>query len=190
MPTASKLPVALVTGASSGIGKDIARRLLSEGYDVYAGARRVERMSDLAAAGAKVLPLDVTSDGSMVAAVSQIVQSSDRIDVLVNGAGYGQLGAIEDVSIEDGRRQIETNLIGAARLVQLCLPVMRAQRSGHILNISSMGGRLAMPLGGWYHASKFGLEGYSDSLRNEVRQFGIKVVVICPSSEHSAQIAA
>ncbi len=178
-------PVALVTGASSGIGKDIARRLLAEGYAVYAGARRVERMADLAGAGAITFALDVTQDASMVAAVAPVMAGSGRIDVLVNAAGYGQYGALEDVPIAEGRRQMETNLIGLARLTQLCLPVMRGQGRGRILNISSIGGKLAMPLGGWYHASKFALEGYSDALRNEVRQFGIDVVVIEPGGIQS-----
>ncbi|PXA83392.1 short-chain dehydrogenase/reductase [Nostoc sp. 3335mG] len=181
----STKPVALITGASSGIGKDIARRLLSEGYEVHAGARRVERMTDLAEAGATVFALDVTEDASMEAAVARLIAAGGRIDVLVNAAGYGQYGALEDVPMAEGRRQLETNLIGAARLIQLCLPTMRAQRSGRILNISSIGGKLAMPLGGWYHASKFALEGYSDSLRNEVRQFGIDVVVIEPGGIES-----
>lgn len=180
VPARSTKPVALVTGASSGIGKDAAHRLLVEGYDVYAGARRVERMAGLAEAGATVLALDVTDGASMEAAVNRVIGVGGRIDVLVNAAGYGQYGALEDVSMDDGRRQIETNLIGPARLIQLCLPAMRAQGSGRILNVSSIGGKLASPLGGWYHASKFALEGYSDALRNEVRQFGIQVVVIEP----------
>jgi len=173
-------PVALVTGASSGIGKDIAGRLLDAGYEVYAGARRMTRMADLERAGADVLTLDVTLEQSIVEAIERIVQTSGRIDVLVNAAGYGQYGALEDVPMAEARRQMETNLFGLARVVQLCLPMMRAQGSGRILNISSIGGKFALPLGGWYHASKFALEGYSDALRNEVRQFGIHIVVIEP----------
>jgi NAD(P)-dependent dehydrogenase (short-subunit alcohol dehydrogenase family) len=115
-----------------------------------------------------------------VAAVAQIIREQGRIDVLINNAGYGQFGALEDVPMDEGRRQLETNLIGPARLIQLCLPHMRAQRYGRIFNISSIGGKLATPLGGWYHASKYALEGYSDSLRNEVARFGIDVVVIEP----------
>lgn len=179
MPDQQK-PVALVTGASSGMGKDFALRLLAEGYAVYGAARRVERMADLAAAGCSVIALDVTDDASMVAAVGQILGETGRIDVLINNAGYGQFGALEDVPMDEGRRQLETNLIGPARLIQLCLPHMRARRFGRIFNISSIGGKLATPLGGWYHASKYALEGYSDSLRNEVSQFGIDVVVIEP----------
>ena len=172
--------VALITGASSGMGMDIALRLIREGYLVYGAARRVDRMDPIVAAGGLTLALDVTEDATMVAAISKILADQGHIDVLVNNAGYGQYGALEDVPVEDGRRQIETNLIGPARLTQLCLPSMRKQRSGTIINISSIGGKFALPLGGWYHASKFALEGYSDALRNEVRQFGIAVVVIEP----------
>lgn len=185
MSAKSKQPVALVTGASSGIGKDVAHRLLNHGYNVYAGARRIDRMASLAEAGAKVFGLDVTDDASMIEAIDLIVGSSGRIDVLVNAAGYGQYGALEEVPMDDGRRQMETNLFGAARLIQLCLPTMRAQGSGRILNVSSIGGKFATPLGGWYHASKFALEGYSDALRNEVSQFGIDVVIIEPGGIES-----
>ena len=116
----------------------------------------------------------------MVDAVARIVRDRGRIDVLVSNAGYGQYGALEDVPIQEGRRQMEINLIGVARLTQLCLPHMRARGRGRIVNISSIGGKLATPIGGWYHASKFALEGYSDALRNEVRQLGIDVIVIEP----------
>jgi NAD(P)-dependent dehydrogenase (short-subunit alcohol dehydrogenase family) len=173
-------PVALVTGASSGMGEDIASRLLKVGYEVYAGARRVERMAGIKKAGGRTFALDVTVDQSIVDAVAMIKDQSGRLDVLVNAAGYGQYGALEDVPLDEARRQMETNLFGLARLVQLCLPIMRSQGSGRIINISSIGGKFALPLGGWYHASKFALEGYSDALRNEVRQFGIDVVVIEP----------
>lgn len=173
-------PVVLVTGASSGMGKDFALRLIAEGYTIYGAARRIDRMDDIAAAGGHVLAIDVTDDASMTAAMARIIGEQGRIDALINNAGYGQYGALEDVPIAEGRRQMETNLIGPARLIQLCLPHMRARRYGRIVNISSIGGKLATPLGGWYHASKFALEGYSDALRNEVRAFGIDVVVIEP----------
>jgi NAD(P)-dependent dehydrogenase (short-subunit alcohol dehydrogenase family) len=179
MPKTLK-PVALVTGASSGMGRDIALRLLAEGYAVYGAARRVDRMTGIEAAGGTALMLDVTDDGLMVHAIEQMTRERGRIDVLVNAAGYGQYGALEDVPMAEARRQMETNLIGAARLTQLCLPLMRAQEHGRIVNVSSIGGKFALPLGGWYHASKFALEGYSDALRNEVGQFGIDVVVIEP----------
>lgn len=178
-------PVALITGASSGMGKDFALRLIEEGYTVYGAARRVERMKEIEVAGGLVLALDVTDDRSMIDAVARLIDEQGRIDVLINNAGYGQFGALEDVPIAEGRRQMETNLIGVARLTQLCLPYMRAQGGGRIINISSIGGKLAMPLGGWYHASKFALEGLSDALRNEVRPFGISVVVIEPGGVQS-----
>jgi NAD(P)-dependent dehydrogenase (short-subunit alcohol dehydrogenase family) len=178
-------PVALVTGASSGMGKDFAIRLLSEGYSVYGAARRIERMRDIEAAGGIALAMDVTDDATMVAAVDRIIGEQGRIDVLINNAGYGQMGALEDVPIELARRQMEVNLFGAARLTQLCLPHMRARKFGKIFNISSIGGKIVTPLGGWYHASKFALEGYSDALRIEVRPFGIDVIVIEPGGIES-----
>lgn len=181
-------PVALITGASSGMGKDLALRLLSEGYVVYGAARRVERMRDIEVAGGVALAVDVTDDASLTKAVGRIIHANGRIDVLINSAGYGQMGALEDVPMEEGRRQMEVNLIGVARLTQLCLPYMRAQTFGKIINISSVGGRIATPLGGWYHASKFALEGYSDALRMEVRPFGIDVIVIEPAGTDSEWI--
>ena len=174
--------VALVTGASSGIGKATALRLATLGFTVYAAARRVERMSDLADHGIRVESLDVTDDGSMVAVVEKIVSEQGRIDVLVNNAGYGSYGAVEDVPIAEARRQFDVNVFGLARLTQLVLPHMRAQRDGYIVNISSMGGKIWEPLGGWYHAAKFAVEGLSDCLRAEVAEFGIKVVVVEPGS--------
>jgi NAD(P)-dependent dehydrogenase (short-subunit alcohol dehydrogenase family) len=185
VPSKSNKAVALVTGASSGIGKDIALRLLAEGYSVYGAARRTERMADLAAAGCSVIALDVTKDDTIATTVDRIIREHGRIDVLINNAGYGQYGALEDVPMDEARRQMETNLIGPARLIQLCLPHMRAQRRGWIFNMSSIGGKLASPMGGWYHASKFALEGYSDALRNEVSRFGIDVVVIEPGGIES-----
>ncbi|WP_376717711.1 oxidoreductase [Labrys neptuniae] len=153
---------------------------MRKGYIVYGAAHRIERMADIEAAGGMSVALDVTDDASMTAVINRIVGEQSRIDVLINGAGYGEYGALEDVPIADARRQMEINLFGAARLVQLCLPYMRARKFGKIVNISSIGGKFALPLGGWYHASKFALEGYSDALRNEVRQFGIDVIVIEP----------
>ncbi len=178
-------PVALVTGASAGMGKDFALRLISEGYVVYGAARRTDRMREIEVVGGRVIALNVTDDASIVACVDRIIAEQGRIDVLINNAGYGQFGALEDVPMDEGRRQMETNLIGPARLIQLCLPHMRARKYGRIFNVSSIGGKLATPLGGWYHASKHALEGYSDSLRLEVRPFGIDVVVIEPGAIES-----
>jgi NAD(P)-dependent dehydrogenase (short-subunit alcohol dehydrogenase family) len=176
---------ALVTGASSGIGEATALHLAELGYTVYAGARRVDRMSDLADRGIRTRPVDVTDDGSMVGLVEMIIADTGRIDVLVNNAGYGLYGALEDVPMEEARRQFEVNLFGLARLIQLALPQMRVQRDGYIVNISSMGGKIWEPLGSWYHASKFAVEGLSDSLRVEVAEFGIKVVIIEPGTIRS-----
>ncbi|HET9304366.1 MAG TPA: oxidoreductase [Propionibacteriaceae bacterium] len=176
---------ALVTGASSGIGEATALQLAELGYTVYAGARRIDRMSDLADRGIRTKSVDVTDDGSMMALVEMIIADTGRIDALINNAGYGMYGALEDVPIEEARRQFEVNVFGLARLTQLVLPHMRAQRDGHIVNISSMGGKIWEPLGSWYHASKFAVEGLSDSLRVEVAEFGIKVVIIEPGTVRS-----
>jgi NAD(P)-dependent dehydrogenase (short-subunit alcohol dehydrogenase family) len=177
---------ALVTGASSGIGAETAKGLLAAGFTVYAGARRVEAMHSLQAAGARVLSLDMTDDASMTTAVDTILRETGRIDVLVNNAGYGAFGALEDVPLDEGRRQFEVNIFGLARLTQLVLPAMRAQRSGRIVNVSSVSGKIGEPFGCWYHASKHALEGLSDSLRMELRPFGIDVVIIEPGSTRTA----
>ncbi len=176
---------ALITGASSGIGEATALQLAELGFTVYAAARRVDRMSDLAERGVRTRPVDVTDDASMVALVETMIADTGRIDVLVNNAGYGMYGALEDVPIEEARRQFEVNVFGFARLTQLVLPQMRAQRDGYIVNISSMGGKIWEPLGSWYHASKFAVEGISDSLRVEVAEFGVKVVIIEPGTIRS-----
>jgi len=174
--------VALVTGASSGIGEATARKLLDAGYRVYAGARRVARMQPLAAAGATLLELDVTDDASMLAAMATIEAETGRLDALVNNAGYGSYGSLEDVPLEEGRRQFEVNVFGLARLTQLALPMMRAQGSGRIVNVTSIGGKIGEPFGSWYHATKFAVEGMSDSLRMELHPFGIDVIVIEPGA--------
>ncbi|BET11195.1 oxidoreductase [Pandoraea sputorum] len=173
-------PVALVTGASSGIGEATALKLQSLGYKVYAAARRVNRMQSLVSAGVRVLQMDVTDDYSMQAGIQQIIAQSGCIDVLVNNAGYGSYGAVEDVSVDEARAQFDVNVFGAVRLTQLALPHMRQQRSGTIVNITSMGGKIHTPLGAWYHGTKFALEAISDCLRLEVEPFGINVVVIEP----------
>jgi short-subunit dehydrogenase len=173
---------ALVTGASSGIGESTALKLKQQGYTVYGAARRVERMAGLEAAGVHVLKMDVTDDASMVAGVEQIIAETGRIDVLVNNAGYGSYGALEDVPMSEAKYQFEVNIFGLARLTQLVLPQMRAQATGYIVNVSSVGGKIYEPLGCWYHATKFAVEGLSDSLRLELKPFGIKVVVIEPGA--------
>ena len=174
--------VVLITGASSGIGLATAKLLLEKGCVVYAAARRVERMAELKTHGAKLLEMDVTDDASMVAGVGKILKDENRIDVLINNAGYGSFGALEDVPISEAKNQFEVNIFGLARLTQLVLPYMRKQHAGKIINVSSMGGKFGEPLGSWYHATKFAVEGLSDSLRMEVKQFGIDVVIIEPGA--------
>ena len=172
--------VALVTGASSGIGEATALKLRSLGYMVYAAARRLDRMQHLAKSGIKLLAMDVTDDASMQMGINAIIAEAGRIDVLVNNAGYGSYGAVEDVPMDEARAQFDVNVFGAVRLIQLALPGMRTRRSGTIVNITSMGGKIHTPLGAWYHGSKFALEAISDCLRMELQPFGIDVVVIEP----------
>jgi short-subunit dehydrogenase len=172
--------VILITGASAGMGKEFAKELLKDGHIVYGAARRVDKMEDIRLIGVKVLEMDVTDDEAMVNAINTIITAEGRIDVLINNAGFGSYGALEDVPMSDARYQLEVNVFGAARLMQLVVPHMRQQHYGRIINVSSIGGKVALPLGGWYHASKFALEALSDTLRNEVKPFGIDVVVIEP----------
>lgn len=172
--------VALVTGGSAGIGESTAKLLHEKKFVVYAAARRTELMKPLADRGVHTLKLDVTDEDSMTACVEQVLEDRGRIDVLVNNAGYGSYGAIEDVPLEEARRQFEVNIFGLARMTQLVLPAMRRQHTGTIVNISSMAGRIYTPMAGWYHASKHALEGLSDCLRLELAPFGIDVVVIQP----------
>lgn len=177
--------VALVTGGSSGIGAATARRLHAAGYVVYAAARRTERMSGLVATGVRALSMDLTVDESMTTGIDRVLAEAGRIDVLVNNAGYGSFGSLEEVPLSEARHQFEVNVFGPARLTQLVLAGMRAQRYGRIINISSIGGKIYEPLAGWYHATKFALEGLSDSLRVELGPFGIDVVIIEPGAIRS-----
>ena len=182
MTTAHPQRVALVTGASSGMGRSFALQLQQAGFLVYGAARRLDRMEDLGEHGIRPLAMDVTDDQSMTEGVSQLLREAGRIDVLVNNAGYGSYGAVEDVPLAEARRQFEVNVFGAARLTQLVLPAMRDQASGTIINITSMGGKIYTPFGAWYHATKFALEAFSDCLRLETKSFGIHVVVIEPGA--------
>lgn len=173
--------VALVTGASSGIGFETARDLAAQGFVVYAGARRVERMEPLKGIGVHVMSLDVTVDESMTAVVAAVEAAHGHVDVLINNAGYGSYGSLEDVPLEEGRRQFEVNVMGLARMCQLVIPGMRRAGSGRIINVSSIGGKMYEPLGAWYHGTKFAVEGMSDSLRLELGPHGIDVVIIEPA---------
>jgi NAD(P)-dependent dehydrogenase (short-subunit alcohol dehydrogenase family) len=170
----------LITGCSSGIGRATAELLAASGWNVYASARRRESIADLEAKGCKLLSLDVCDEESMRAAVGAVESAEGAVGVLVNNAGYSQSGAVETVPLEDVRRQFETNVFGLVRMIQLALPGMRRQGWGKVVNISSMGGKLTFPGGGFYHGTKHAVEAISDALRFEVRGFGIDVVVIEP----------
>ncbi len=175
-----KKQVVLITGASSGIGKATAIKMLKAGYRVYVAARRVEKMQDLESLGAIALKMDITNEQDLLQVIDTIRQKDEGIDILVNNAGYAIYGAVEDTSIEDARRQFEVNIFGLARLTQLAIPYMRSKKAGKIINISSMGGKMYTPLGAWYHGTKHALEGWSDCLRLELKQFNIDVVIIEP----------
>lgn len=172
--------VAIITGASSGMGKSTAFELHQKGYKVYGMARRTERMKDLEEKGMEVVSLDLTKDETIVDAVNTVLEKEGRIDVLINNAGYGSYGSVEEVPIAEAKRQFEVNIFGLARITQLVLPTMRTQKSGRIVNISSMGGKMYTPFGAWYHATKYALEGWSDCLRIEVKPFGIDVAIVEP----------
>jgi NADP-dependent 3-hydroxy acid dehydrogenase YdfG len=170
----------LVTGCSSGIGAATADLLVKAGHTVYATARRTDTLTELEAAGARVLPLDVTSEESMAAAVRAVEAEHGRVGALVNNAGYGEYGTIEETDLDKVRQMFETNVFGLSRMVQLVLPAMRAAGTGRVVNIGSMGGRFTWPVGGYYHATKYAVEAITDALRNEVRPFGIHVSLIEP----------
>jgi NADP-dependent 3-hydroxy acid dehydrogenase YdfG len=178
--------VILITGASSGIGFDTALKLAAQGHTVYGAARRIELMEPLREKGVIPVRLDVTDEASIADCINTVIEAQGRIDVLVNNAGYGYLGAIETVPLDEARRQLEVNLFGLARLTQLVLPHMRAQHSGRIINTSSIAGKAVILFGGWYNISKFSVEAFSDALRMEVREFGIKVSIIEPSGIRTA----
>lgn len=174
--------VILLTGASSGIGYDTAVALAQQGHKVYAAARRVDRMEPLRQYGIVPLKMDVTDEASMQEGVKTLLDAEGRIDVLINNAGYGYFGAVENVPMDDARNQLEVNVFGLARLCQLVLPTMRAQHSGRIINTASVAGRSVFYYGGWYHVSKYAVESLSDALRMELKPFGIDVVIIEPGA--------
>lgn len=173
--------VILISGGSSGIGCEAARQLAGKGHKVYAAARRLEKLEPLREFGIVPLRLDVTDEESARECVQAVLDAEGRLDVLVNNAGYGSLGPIECVSMEEARRQMDTNLFGAAVLSRLAIPVMRAQKSGRIINITSVAGRVPVLFGGWYNVSKYALEALGDTMRIDLKGFGIDVVTIEPS---------
>lgn len=173
-------PVALITGCSTGIGRATAQQLAEKGWRVFATARQLRTVTDLTSERITPLRLDVTDEANMAASVQEVLTKAGRIDALVNNAGYAQAGPMEEVSMDEVRRQFETNTFGALRMAQLVLPTMRAQGTGRIVNVSTMGGRLVIPFIGLYNASKFALEAMSDALRMETRPFGVRVILIEP----------
>ncbi|MDN5215098.1 oxidoreductase [Fulvivirgaceae bacterium BMA12] len=174
--------VIIITGASSGIGKQTALQLIKEGHIVYGAARRLDKMQELATAGGHILEMDVTNHEQVKSAIQLVKDEQKRIDVLINNAGFAIWGAVEDTSYEEARRQFEVNIFGLAEVTKAVLPTMRNQKSGTIINVSSIGGKIYSPLGAWYHATKHALEGWSDCLRLEVQQFGIDVVIVEPGA--------
>jgi NAD(P)-dependent dehydrogenase (short-subunit alcohol dehydrogenase family) len=178
--TGSVSRAVLITGCSSGIGWATAERLARRGWAVYATARNVEAIAPLEESGCRLLPLDVTDEDSMRSTVEEVEKIEGAVGVLINNAGYSQSGAVEEVPMEKVRRQFETNVFGLVRMCQLVLSGMRGQGFGRIVNLSSMGGRLTFPGGGFYHASKHAVEAISDALRFEVRGFGVDVVIVEP----------
>ncbi len=172
--------VCIVTGASSGIGFETASLLARSGETVYAAARRLEKMEPLKEYGVVPVVTDVTDEAALKALVDRVIAEQGRIDVIVNNAGYGLYGAVEEVSDEAARAQFDVNFFAAASLIRLVLPYMRKQKSGTIVNVTSLAGKIYSPLGSYYHASKHALEGLSDCLRTEVAPFGIKTIIIEP----------
>lgn len=174
--------VILITGASSGIGFDAAQTLAQQGHRVFAAARRTELMEPLKAYGVHVIKMDVTDEKTMQDGVETVIQYMGHIDVLINNAGYGYFGAIENVPMEEARRQLEVNVFGLARLTQLVLPYMRQQKSGRIINTSSIAGKMVFYMGGWYNVTKYSVEAFSDALRMEMKPYGIDVIKIEPGA--------
>lgn len=175
-----KKKVILITGASSGMGKESAKALIQQGHAVYAVARRINQMQELMEIGGHPMQMDVTNENDIQQVVDTIIQKEGKIDVLWNNAGYGLYGSVEDVPLEEARKQFEVNVFGVAALTQKVIPFMRKTNSGTIINTSSMGGKIYTPLGAWYHASKHAIEGFSDCLRLELKEFHINVVVLEP----------
>jgi len=177
-------PVALVTGASAGIGEAAAHALVGAGFTVYGTSRRAAAGEERG--GVVFLPLDVTDDASVAGAVREVLERSGRIDVLVNNAGFGIAGAAEESSIEQTRTLFETNVFGSIRMTRAVLPHMREQGSGRIINVSSVLGFLPAPFMALYAATKHAIEGYSESLDHEVREHGVRVLLVEPGYTNTA----
>jgi NAD(P)-dependent dehydrogenase (short-subunit alcohol dehydrogenase family) len=180
--------VAIITGSSSGIGFETSLILVRNGFHTYAAVRNLDKSQPLIDMAKKdglsiqAIELDVSNDKSVKDAINRVLSENKRIDVVVNNAGYALVGSFEDLSMDEIKSQFETNFFGAIRVIQAILPSMRNQRNGRIVNVSSMGGRMAIPLDSAYHGTKFALEGLSESLQYEVEQFGIKIIIIEPGA--------
>jgi NAD(P)-dependent dehydrogenase (short-subunit alcohol dehydrogenase family) len=171
-------PVVLITGVSSGIGRAVAGAFAAKGFEVFGTSRNPQRTEPVP--GVELVQLDVADDASVAAAVSTVVQRAGRIDILVNNAGVGVFGAAEETSIAQAQQLFDTNFFGLVRLTREVLPHLRAQGSGRIINIGSVLGFLPSPYGSFYAASKHAVEGYSESLDHETREFGVRVSVVEP----------
>lgn len=172
--------VILITGTASGMGKAFAEQLIKDGHIVYGGDIQHKKNEYLNTIGGHALKMDVTKKAQVNKGVKRIIKEQGRIDVLINNAGYGLYGPVEEVSMSDAQQQFDVNLFGVARVTQAVLPYMREQKMGRIINISSMGGKIYTGLGAWYHATKHALEGWSDCLRLEVSELGLDVVIVEP----------
>lgn len=172
--------VILITGASSGMGKEAAKELIRQGHIVYTVARRIGQMQDLKALGGHPIQMDVTKESDIDNVINTITAEQGKIDILWNNAGYGLYGSVEDIPLDEARKQMEVNVFGMAAMTQKVVPYMRKANTGLIINTSSMGGKMYFPMGAWYHASKHAVEGLSDCLRLELKPFNIKVVVLEP----------
>ena len=181
-----KKKVALVTGSSSGIGYETALLLARNGFDTFATMRNMNKSKQITEVSKRenlplrVMQLDVNDDRSVADAINNILNEKKSIEVVVNNAGYGLMGSVEDSSIDEIKAQFETNFFGAIRVIKEVIPVMRKQRTGTIVNVSSVAGRIGFPMGSAYVSSKFALEGLSESMSYELKQFGIKIVLIEP----------
>lgn len=188
MSSGEKEKTAVVTGSNSGIGFETSLLLAKNGFHIYAAVRNLDKakaLRDISQKGElpiQVIEMDVDNDKSVKDAIGKIIRESKRIDLLVNNAGYGLSGALEDLSMDEIKALFETNVFGAIRVMKAVLPAMRNQRGGTIVNVSSIGGRVAFPNYSAYHGSKFALEGISESMRYETEPFGIKVIIVEPGT--------
>jgi NAD(P)-dependent dehydrogenase (short-subunit alcohol dehydrogenase family) len=184
MHSTSKARVVLVTGASSGIGRAIAQVLAQKGYSVYGTSRKAKWGE--AEHGVQLIPMDVTNESSVQTAIQTIVEQEGRIDVVINNAGLGMLGAVESVTNHEVKELFDTNVFGVLNVCRSVIPHMRAQHYGYIINITSIAGKMGLPFRGIYSSSKFAVEGFSESLSQELQQFGIRVCIIEPGDYRTA----